>query len=81
MGRAVVSTRLGAEGVDVESGRELMLADAAQDFARAVIALLIDPQRRAELGARARAFVQHSYDWSAIVPKLEEVYAAHHRPA
>ena len=81
MGRAVVSTRLGAEGFDVESGRELMLADAAQDFARAVIALLIDPQRRAELGARARAFVQHSYDWSAIVPKLEEVYAAHHRPA
>jgi len=81
MSRAVVSTRLGAEGFEVESGRELVLADAAREFAQAVIALLTDEQRRAALGARAREFVERSYDWSAIVPKLEEVYAAHRRPA
>jgi len=77
MGKAVVSTRLGAEGFAVESGRELMLADAPGEFAQAVIALLTDAERRAALGARARAFVERSYDWSAIVPGLEDVYAAH----
>jgi len=77
MGKAVVSTRLGAEGFAVESGRELMLADAPGEFAQAVIALLTDAERRAALGARARVFVERSYDWSAIVPGLEDVYAAH----
>ena len=78
MGKAVVSTCLGAEGFEVESGREMVLADAPRDFAQAVIALLRDPVQRCALGVRAREFVARSYDWSAIVPKLEEVYAAHH---
>ncbi len=77
MGKAVVSTRLGAEGFEVESGREMMLADSPGEFARVVITLLTDAERRAALGARARAFVERSYDWSAIVPALEDVYAAH----
>ncbi len=76
LGRPIVSTRLGAEGFAVQSGREVQLADDAASFARAVLDLLADPQRRATLGAAGRAFVQAEYDWAAIVPRLEELYAA-----
>ena len=43
-------------------------------FARAVIALLRDPARRARLGANARAFVEAHYDWRVIIPRLEALY-------
>jgi glycosyltransferase involved in cell wall biosynthesis len=41
-----------------------------------VVALLRAPERRAELGHAARAFVEQRYDWRAIVPQLEAVYAS-----
>jgi sugar transferase (PEP-CTERM/EpsH1 system associated) len=75
MGRPVVATRLGAEGYPVTDGRELLLADTPAGFAAAVVALLRAPERRAELGRVARAFVERQYDWSAIVPRVEAAYA------
>jgi sugar transferase (PEP-CTERM/EpsH1 system associated) len=74
MGKPMVATRLGAEGYPVTHGRELLLADTAADFAAAVVALLRAPERRAELGRAARAFVEQRYDWRAIVPRVEAVY-------
>jgi glycosyltransferase involved in cell wall biosynthesis len=58
-------------------GRELILVDDndADAFADAVVALLRDPDRRTALGSAARAFVKAHYDWSVIVPHLENVYA------
>lgn len=75
MGKAIVATRLGAEGYPVTSGRELVLADTGSQFAEGVVSLLRSPQRRAALGRTARAFVEQQYDWRAIVPLVEEVYA------
>ena len=74
MSRAVVSTSMGCDGFPVESGRELLIADTPRAFADAVVALLRDPVRRAELGAAARTFVQ-AYDWKNIIPRMEAVYA------
>lgn len=74
MGKAVVATRLGAEGYPVRDGRELVLADTAADFAESVISLLQSPKRRTALGRTARAFVEERYDWRAIVPLVEKVY-------
>ncbi len=76
MHKAIVSTSLGCEGFDVVSGRELIIADTPAAFAGAVNALLGDPQRRQELGERAYRFVSNGWDWSAIVPRLEAVYAS-----
>ena len=73
MGKAMVSTSLGCEGFPVENGRELLVADSPRAFADAVVALLRDPARCAELGAAARVFVQ-DYDWKNIIPKVESVY-------
>lgn len=76
MRRAIVSTRLGAEGFDVQDGGEMRLADRAPDFAQAVIDLLADPAARSGLGERGHAFVRAQYDWSVIVPALEAALQA-----
>lgn len=75
-GRAVVSTTLGAQGLDAQDGIALYLADSAADFARQVVALLRDPDRRCALGRAGAELVARQYDWSVIVPRLLEVYRA-----
>ncbi len=74
MGKAVVSTSGGAEGLDLEPGHHLVIADGAEAFAAAAVALLRDPARRAALGAAGRAAVVARYDWRVVLPALEPVY-------
>ncbi len=74
MGKAVVSTRLGAEGFPVTHGKELLLADEPEDFAEAVVSLLKEPERGIELGRTGRAVIEARYDWRVIVPLVEEAY-------
>jgi len=71
----IVSTSLGSEGLGVESGNELILADSASDFAAQTVQLLSDSDRRQALGQRAREFVMQRYGWAAIAPRLEQLYA------
>jgi glycosyltransferase involved in cell wall biosynthesis len=71
-GRAVVSTSIGAEGLEVSDGRHLLLADGAHAFAEATGRLLADPELRARLAAEARKLVQERYDWRALGDRLEE---------
>ena len=66
MGKAVVSTSVGAEGLAVRSGENIVLADTPNDFAQAVISLLRDPGRRQQLGAAARTLVQKHYSWTIV---------------
>ncbi|HEY1677837.1 MAG TPA: glycosyltransferase family 4 protein [Candidatus Sulfotelmatobacter sp.] len=63
MGKAVVSTSIGAEGLPVQSGENILLADTPRDFARSVLSLLTDETRRKSLGAAARRLVEGSYSW------------------
>jgi sugar transferase (PEP-CTERM/EpsH1 system associated) len=74
MGAAIVATSLGAEGFPVTHGRELLLADTPGDFAQAVLRLLEDPEQRSQMGRSARSFVEATYAWDALVPKLEALY-------
>jgi sugar transferase (PEP-CTERM/EpsH1 system associated) len=71
MAKAVVSTGVGAEGLPVEDGRHLILADEPNTFARAVVRLLRDVNRRRALEASARTLVVDQYDWSAVAGDLE----------
>jgi glycosyltransferase involved in cell wall biosynthesis len=75
LGRPIVSTTLGAEGFDVQSGRELLLADTPQAFAQAVLQLMSEPALAARLVTNARAFVAAHYDWAAIIPNLSALHA------
>ena len=69
--KAVVSTTIGAEGLEVEHGRDLLLADDAQAFSESIIMLLRDEalRRRFETAA-AELAAQH--DWSVVIKRFEE---------
>jgi polysaccharide biosynthesis protein PslH len=74
LGRPVVSTSLGCEGLAVEDGKHLLIADRAEDFAAAVARLLTDRALPARLTLEARALVERDYDWTAIAKRLLQVY-------
>jgi sugar transferase (PEP-CTERM/EpsH1 system associated) len=71
MGKAVVSTTVGAEGLPVVDGTHVAIADRPDAFAHAVVALMRDPVRRAALESAARTLVMERYDWSAVAGDLE----------
>lgn len=71
MARPIVSTALGAEGIDVAHGRELLLADGAEGFAAGIGRLLDDPALGARLGRAARALVERRYSWRASAAVLD----------
>lgn len=66
LGRPVVSTTMGAEGLDVEHGRHLLIADSPEAFAAACADLLDDPRKAARLTAEAAAWVQKHHSASAV---------------
>jgi sugar transferase (PEP-CTERM/EpsH1 system associated) len=72
MGKAVVSTTVGAEGLPVASGTHVVLADDPRAFAGAVVDLLRNVDNRRRIEAAARALVVERYDWSAVAGELEE---------
>jgi len=73
--RPIISTTMGCDGFPVVSGREVILADEPAGFARAVVELLKDAGKREELGRAGFDFAAAHYDWSAIVPLFEALYA------
>jgi glycosyltransferase involved in cell wall biosynthesis len=72
IGKATVSTTLGAEGLDVRHGHDIVLADSPSAFGDAVVDLLRDPalRRRFETAAAATA---GRYDWSVIAGSFADV--------
>jgi len=70
LGRAVVSTSKGCEGLDVVDGEHILIADDSKEFAEQTVRLLTNNELRATIAARAREFVVASYDWDMIVEKL-----------
>jgi polysaccharide biosynthesis protein PslH len=71
MGKAVVSTTVGAEGLPVTPGRNIEIADDPQSFADAVVNLFRDGQKRRALETEARRLVVERYDWGAVAGELE----------
>lgn len=75
-GRAVASTSAGAEGLELESGRELLIADGAEAFVGATLRLLAEPGLRRELAAAGRRAAEERYDWRVLGDRLESVLAS-----
>jgi len=76
MGKAVVSTSVGAEGLPVVAGRDVAIADAPEEFATQVLRLLRDPVARGAIETAARGFVSLHYDWRAVAGSLERAIRA-----
>lgn len=71
MGKAVVSTTVGAEGLALEPGRHFVAADEPAAFADAVVGLLRDPDRRQALGRAGRSLVETYYSWAMVTREFE----------
>lgn len=71
MGKAVVSTTVGAEGLPVTAGRDIVIEDDPARFADSVVHLLRSEPDRRRIEAAARQLVVDRYDWSAVARELE----------
>ncbi len=73
-GLPIVSTTIGAEGIEIEPGKDILIADAAPDFAQAVIQLLKDASLAERLGQAGRQSVLEKYNWQTVYSAWSEVY-------
>jgi len=74
MQKAVVSTSIGCEGLDLTDGEDIMIADSAKDFADKVLVLLSDPLFRNRIALNGCGFVRNNYDWKIIAQKQEKAW-------
>ena len=75
MGKAMVSTTIGCEGIDVVDGEHLRIADTPATFADAVVELLGNPRLARTLAGNGRRQMLDRYRWKTVVPTLEGLYA------
>jgi glycosyltransferase involved in cell wall biosynthesis len=73
-GLPVVSTRVGAEGLCLQPGRDLDVVEGVEELADALVGCLRDPARARERAAHGRRLVLDRYDWDALADKLEAVW-------
>ncbi len=76
MGKAIVSTTVGAEGLPVSHEENIVLADQPAEFAQHVVSLLRDRERRSRLGRRARELVEKRYGWAAVSKYFDQALLA-----
>lgn len=73
LGRPVVSTRIGTEGLDITPGEHFLEADGAADFASAVLRLLDDPALAQDMAVRARARLEERFSWRHVARQFEAI--------
>jgi polysaccharide biosynthesis protein PslH len=73
-GLPVVTTSIGCEGIDVEHGHQVMIADEPEDFAQAALRLLDDRVYANGLGKNGRNFIKTKHDYRVVCRKIDEAY-------
>ncbi len=73
MGKAMVSTSVGAEGLPLEHGKHIFFADSEQDFACHTLQLLRDAGLRRKIGATAREYVYRNFRWERVAEVFENI--------
>lgn len=74
VGKTVVTTTIGCEGIRGSDGVHFFVADTPETFADRVIRLLRDDHQRSQVGDAARRFVEDKYDWDLICHKISTMY-------
>ena len=80
MARPVISTTIGCEGLRVKQGENILIADAASDFADKVVQLIENKSLRNQLAQAGRALVKREYSWERIAHQLEQAYCCALQP-
>jgi glycosyltransferase involved in cell wall biosynthesis len=73
-GLPIVSTTIGAEGIEIRPGENILIADEAPSFAAAVLTLLQDDTARAQLGYSGRRWLEQAYNWRTIYQAWDKHY-------
>ncbi|HSF39164.1 MAG TPA: glycosyltransferase family 4 protein, partial [Thermoanaerobaculia bacterium] len=73
-GKAIVASPLAVEGIGAADGSEVILAETAEGFAEAILALLDDRDRRVALAGRARAWAEENLGWERWIAAYEGLY-------
>src|SRR5690606_34900516 len=73
-GCPVISTSIGAEGLDAVEGEHMLLRDTPQAFAEAILALLDDPAQAAAIGRAGREWVVANHGWTRSAALLRAAY-------
>lgn len=75
-GKAIVSHSIGAEGLHVTNGKDILIANEPKQFANEVIKLIRNEKLRKKIEVSARETAENLYSWKKIAPKLQKVYDA-----
>ena len=73
-GKCVVSTTIGAEGLEARDGEHIAIADEPADLAHQIVSLLRDSARRQGIAKAGRSLVERRYGWECIVPQMETAW-------
>lgn len=73
-GLPIVSTSIGAEGIDLQDGENILIADAADTFAQAVLRILQEPAFGETLRENGRHWVEEQYNWKHVYSKWDRIY-------
>jgi glycosyltransferase involved in cell wall biosynthesis len=73
MGKAVVATEVGAEGLPLSPGVHFLQANEPEEFARAIVSLLHDPERRRSVATAGRRLVEERYSWAHVARQFEAI--------
>ena len=73
MGRPVISTSLGIEGLDVTDGEHFLRADSAEAFSRGILSLLDDVSFRIRIANAARRLMQERFSWATVSAQFETI--------
>jgi polysaccharide biosynthesis protein PslH len=74
LGKAIISTALGCEGIAVRNGEHLLIADGAAAFAAAVVRLFEDASLADRLGSAGRALMEEEFSWELAGSRLDTLY-------
>ena len=80
-GVPVVSTTVGAEGLDVTHGRDILLADTAETFAEACLLLLESAEARQRIAGAALELVRTRFSWEKVTQRFEGILQAAYAPS
>jgi glycosyltransferase involved in cell wall biosynthesis len=74
-GLPVVSTAIGAEGIKIKAGDNILIADTPHEFSQAIIRILHDDNLASQLGSSGRKTVQDTYNWRTVYRDWDQVYS------
>jgi len=72
--KPVVTTAIGAEGIEARDGEEIIIADSPQEFAEKTIYLVRHPHEAQQIGLRARKVIEEKYAWNVLEEKIKAIY-------